>query len=499
MSVVPRVFLIGAGPGDPLLITLKAKLILERADVVLYDYLVHPNLLLYCPDSTIKCCVGKRKGAHSQTQQKINDMLIDFAKQKNCIVRLKGGDPLLFGRGGEEMAVLAQHGIPFEVVPGISSAMAVPSYAGVSLTHRDLSRSIAIVTGTTAQSESLASSAIPQADTLIFLMAITQLSELIPRLISQSRFSKESSVVVIYNGTRATQSCLFSTLGNVARDSKKNGIKTPALLVVGAVAEPSRVSDWYEQMPLSGQRVIVLREKEQGRDIVDALTLLGAEAVHLPLLQFEGMTDALGNYIDTGVLMQSTHIVFTSENGVRYFFDAFLRHGDARELHAKIIVAIGQKTSMRLKQYGLNADIVPAVSHSKGILACFDGQNLKLLSFFIPTAEKTLPDLELGLRQAGATVNKVPVYRTSAPKESHPVTIEDNDWVLFTSGSTVRHFFASAYFKHQAIRAICLGEATQQECSTYISDVIHRIDTLSIESLIAVITRRDDFLDTKGL
>ena len=463
-----QVYLVGAGPGDPDLITMKATRALAKADVVLYDFLVHPNLLHYCSAAATLICVGKRKGFHLKKQAQIHQLILKYVKQHKVVVRLKGGDPLVFGRGSEEMVFLSRHAIRYEVVPGISSAMAVPTYAGIPLTHRSLSRSVAFVTGSVSEGDSQ-DIQIPNADTLVFLMGVTALPHLVNQILKLKKFSLKTPAALIYRGTTADQQVVVGTLGDIVQKKEAQAVKPPALVVVGQVVGLQDTLAWRSFLPLSGKRIVLLRAQGQNTAWVQQLSDLGAEVVALPLIETKVISAAV-NRISASFLMPFTTMIFTSPNGVTYFMESVLAKGlDARAFSHKKMVALGPKTAQTLKQYGIIADEIPTDYVAEGVLSLFSGSQSKerILLAIAKGAREVLAE---GLKEKGARVTVLKLYETVFPKGAE-FPIKEEDAVVFTSSSTATHFFTHPLYKGQKIKAYCLGPVTAQTVRQYAQDI----------------------------
>ena len=477
------VYLVGAGPGDPTLITLKAIDCLKKATVVLYDYLAHPNLLQYCDKHCELICVGKRKGYHSAKQSEINQLLVDYASQGHCVVRLKGGDPLIFGRGGEEMEMLHQHQIPFEVVPGITSATAVPSFAGIPLTHRNLSRSVAFVTGTLKKGDS--NLQIPVADTLVFMMAVTNLDQIVAAILTTNRFTEQTPAALIFHGTVAKEKRVIGTLDTICNLKKQQGIVTPALLVVGDVVPFTNKFCNGANWPLQGKRVVICRPKNQGNEYMAAFSQAGAETLLCPMIEIEANQKEQQS-CTAELLKEHTMIFFTSTNAVRLFFQSlYLNGGDARQLAACKVIAIGKQTAAECQKYGINPDLVPLESTSEGILneLSADLSNEKIM---IPTSSKASSQLSDECKQRGAAVTRLNLYTTVPTNHMFP-EIEHGDIVVFTSSSTAEYFFASKLYKKQAIIALSIGPVTTTTINQYFDGVVLTAESPDIQSLVGVV------------
>lgn len=456
MNKKGKVYLVGAGPGDPELITLKAIGVLKQADVVLYDALAHSNLLRYCSTSCVCIKVGKRKGQHSQKQSSINQKLIDYAQKGHCVVRLKGGDPLIFGRGGEEIQCLADHNIEYEIVPGITSAIAVPSYAGIPLTHRNLSRSVAFVTGTLKKGKTQLD--IPKADTLVFLMAVTNLEDIVSKILSDNHFSSETPAAIIYHGTLAKEDVVIGTLATIIDQKNQSKLTTPAIVVVGSVVNLAKTFNWRATLPLAGKRIITLRDQDQSEEYTQYFSQLGAEAINLPMIKISPNTYEQQK-ITRNCLESISMIILTSQNSATYFLEALKQNQcDLRTLFGKKIIAIGKKTKDILSQSGIIADMVPKQQSTAGILAEF---STKMASehVLLPLSSKADQTLENGLKQKGAKTTRINIYNNDAI-QSHHTAILDGDHVVFTSSSTVENFFNSKMYTTQHIHVYSIGEQT---------------------------------------
>ncbi len=471
-----KVYLLGAGPGDPELITLKAKRVLESADTVVYDYLANPRFLAWCrPDAEIYY-VGKKGGDHTLPQDKINDLLVERAKAGKVVARLKGGDPYVFGRGAEEVEELLEHGIEFEVVPGVTSAVAAPAYAGIPLTHRRFASSVSFITGhedpTKAESthdwEALARST----STLVFFMGVKNLPEISANLIKAGLPGTTPAALVRW-GTTCRQRSLISTLAEIAEESQKQGFKPPSLLVVGEVVSLHDKLNWFERRPLLGKGVVVTRSREQASDVVASLESLGACCHEFPTIAVEPMEDAAPIQEAAGRLGEYDWVVFTSVNGVRMFFDVLEGRGlDARAFAGTQVAAIGPATAEGLARRGIRADFVPEKYVAEDIVQGLLARDVVGKRVLIPRAEQAREVLPEELLRAGAQVEVLPVYRTlPVAKGAEDVTtaLENGEiqYITFTSSSTVTNFFAAIspelIQKHRAaLKLVCIGPVTER-------------------------------------
>jgi len=420
-----KVYLVGAGPGDIGLLTVKGMKCLQRAEVVVYDFHLNAQVLNYINHDAEFIYAGKRGGQHTLKQDEINELLVEKAREGKIICRLKGGDPFIFGRGGEEAEVLAKNGIDFEVVPGVSSAIAAPAYAGIPLTHRLYSSSFAVIPGyedTTKEGSSIDWAKLATGvGTLVVLMAVKNLDLLVQKLIENGKDPK-TPVAVIRWGTRADQRTIVSTLRDIVSEIKDKEIKPPAVCVIGEVVRLRDSLKWYEDKPMFGHRVLVTREHSSG---FEPLEELGAEIVEFPTIEvvpplsYEEIDAAIEN------VQSYTWIIFTSANGVRYFLKRFLeKDWDIRDLKGIKICAIGTKTASEIKKYGIKVDLVPDEFHAEGLIEAFmkvgnqhsAGRNLKGLKFLLPRAEVARELFPEKVRELGGEIDVPVAYRTVKPE-----------------------------------------------------------------------------------
>lgn len=443
-----KVYLVGAGPGDPGLLTIKAKKVLEKADVIIYDYLANKRFLDFCKKEAEKIYVGKKGGSHTLPQDEINKLLVKKAKEGKIVVRLKGGDPFLFGRGGEEAEALIEENIPFEVIPGITSAIAVPAYAGIPVTHRNYTSTLAIITGHEAEGKEESKidfSALAKIGTLVFLMGMKNLSYITKRLVEEGK-SPDTPVAVIQWGTLPIQKTAEGTLENITEKVEEKGITAPAIIVVGEVAKLRDKFNWFETKPLFGKKIIITRTREQASKLVEKLEELGALCYEIPTIKIEPVLDET---IDQTI--QNLHkydwIIFTSENGVRIFLEHLFKSGkDLRTLgHSKIAV-IGKATKNILESYGIFSDLIPEKEYTQeGLISAFSSLDIRGKTILIPRAKEARDLLPEKLKEFGAKVDVLPVYETKICEESRKelkeVLNKGVDIITFTSSSTVKNFF----------------------------------------------------------
>ena len=469
------VYLVGAGPGDYRLISIKAVDCLKMADVVVYDRLADDRILRWAPENAEYIYVGKASSNHTMKQEDINQLLVDKAKEGKCVVRLKGGDPFVFGRGGEEGLLLRQNNLPFEIVPGITSAISVPAYAGIPVTHRAVATSFAVVTGhedpTKGESNMRWEHLAMGVDTLVFLMGVANLPHITSKLIENGR-SADTPAAVIRWGTKPEQRTLITTVGRAAEDVAKNGIKPPAIFIVGEVVKLRDSLQWFDnlaQRPLFGKRILVTRARSQASQLTAKLENLGAEVIEVPAITITDPADLYAALDQAIGQLQDYHwVMFTSANGVKHFFARLLQAGkDARALGYAKIAAIGSATAAELKKYGLVADVVPGEYRAEGIIEAMKGKLPPHAKILLPRAEEAREILPEKLREMGAEVDVVSAYRTvCAAADGEGLTSELNegriDMVTFTSSSTVKNLvkiIGSADFLRD-VKTACIGPVT---------------------------------------
>ena len=477
-----KVYLVGAGPGDPGLLTLKGKECLEQADVVLYDYLANSVLLQYAPATAQRIYVGRRGRGQYQDQADINRLLIARAKEGNVVVRLKGGDPFVFGRGGEEAEAVAAAGVDFEIVPGVTAAVAVPAYAGIPVTHRTLASTVTFVAGHEDPTKATALLDWPKlasaSGTLVFMMGMKNLPSIVGQLLSEGR-SPDTPVAAIRWGTKADQQTIVGTLADIVARTEDAHLEPPTVIVVGEVVRLRGQLNWFETKPLFGKRIVLTRAQEQAREFSQLLAAYGAEPVEIPTIQI--VPPANWQAIDDAMTRLSTYqwLIFTSVNGVRPFMDRLHTAGkDARALANLRLCAIGPRTAQELGVYGLTPDVVPAEYQAEGVIAALAHVGIRGSRILIPRAEVAREILPKQLRELGATVDVTPVYRTIAPAvDVASLTQQFNEGqvaaVTFTSSSTVRNF-VEVFGGRDAVKPLvarvviaCIGPITARTAEEY--------------------------------
>jgi len=415
-----KVYIVGAGPGDIGLFTVKGLKCLQNADVVVYDFHLNAQVLNYISHDAEFIYAGKRGGKHDMTQDMINQTLVEKAMEGKTVCRLKGGDPFVFGRGGEEAEVLAKEGIEFEVVPGISSSIAAPAYAGIPLTHRCYSSSFAVVPGyedVTKQESSIDWAKLATGvGTIVFLMTVKNISMVCQRLIENGR-NPDTPVAVIRWGTRADQNTLVSTLKSITELVKENEIKPPAVMVVGEVVRLRETLKWYEKKPLFGQRVLVTREHAVG---FEPLAELGAEIIEFRTIEIVPPDD--WTELDRAIekIDSYTWLIFTSANGVKFFFQRLIdKDRDIRELKGVNICAVGTKTASAIRNYGIKVDLVPEKFSAEGLIEVFtkdSEQGLKGIKILLPRAETAREVFPRRVRELGGEIDVFTAYKTVKPE-----------------------------------------------------------------------------------
>jgi uroporphyrinogen III methyltransferase/synthase len=452
---IGKVWLVGAGPGDAGLLTCRGREVLEQADTVVYDHLAGDGVLSLMPGSAEHINVGKSGGCHPVSQREIEEILVKKALEGRKVVRLKGGDPFLFGRGGEEVLALLAAGIPYEVIPGITSAIAVPECAGIPVTHRGSSTSVHIITAHTKDGGLPLFDCPAPADgsaTLVFLMGVSSLPEICSRLYRQG-WGPDTPAAAVEWGTTARQRTVIGTLGNFVRKAADADLKPPAVIVVGPTAALAEKFDWHRTLPLWGVKMIVTRPRSRQGRLSRMLRELGAEVVELPVIETVPLQTQLP-------VLDAAWIAFTSASGVEYFFAALKKEGrDVRSIGNAKIAAVGKATAVALREHGLCVDLIPTVYdgfHLAEELASA-AKGAKILLF---RAENGAPELTSRLAALGADFSEIPLYRTAALPA--PFTPRSPDAAVFASASAVRAF-RQACPDVEVPFACCIGPQTAAE------------------------------------
>jgi len=444
-----KVYLVGAGPGDPGLLTLRGKACLERADVVLYDHLANPVLLDYAPSHAERIYVGRSGRGAYRPQEEIHQILIQKVQEGKQVVRLKGGDPFVFGRGGEEAEVLAAHSISFEVVPGVTSAVAVPAYAGIPVTHRTLASTVTFVTGHEDPSKGGSVLEWPRLatvdGTLVFLMGVKNLPTIVRRLTEEGK-STDTPVALVQWGTYPKQRSVVGTLATIIEQAEAANIQPPTIIVIGKVVQLRSQLNWFESRPLFGIRILVTRARSQASELSQLLIAYGGEPVECPTIEF--VPPASWDEVDQAIASLETFqwLVLTSVNGVQHFMRRLWHNGrDARSLHGLRVCCIGPRTAEELKKFGVKADVIPAQYQAEGVLEVMNTAGVAGQRVLIARAAQAREILPEELRRLGAEVQVAPMYQTVVP-QSEVEGIKTRflsqgiEMVTFASSSTVRNF-----------------------------------------------------------
>ena len=502
-----KVYLVGAGPGAPGLITVKGLECLKRADVIIYDRLVDNSLLGTVRPAAEKVFVGKAPGYHTKEQAEINQLLVNKAKEGKIVVRLKGGDPFVLGRGGEEAEALAMNHIPFEVVPGVSSAIAVPAYAGIPLTHRALASSFSVVAGHKATAKTKSSLSWQRiatgADTLVFLMGSGNLTQIVTELIKNGR-APYTPIALIHQGSTPKQQTLVGTLENITRIARESKFEPPTVIVVGEVVRLREQLRWFDNCPLFGKNILVTRAPHQAEGLSRLLMECGAVPIEMPLIRV--CAPSTWRNLDQAILnLGSYHwIVFTSVNGVEMFFQRlYTLNLDARWLKGIRIGAIGPATAEALAKHGLHPDYIPETYTSQGFLAKLDNQEITGRRFLLPRADIATSELADGITKLGAEVHEVTAYRTTAMTKANPQGRQmllrgEIDVITFTSPSTVANFLTipgSEQFSIGRTKIACIGPKTAMAAT----EAGLRVDIVSEEHTIrGLVEAMEIYFQQKG-
>ena len=501
-----RVYLVGAGPGDPGLITCRGAQLVAQADVVVYDYLVSDRLVQLARDDAEMIYVGKKAGQHTLPQEKINELLIEKAQPGAMVVRLKGGDPFIFGRGGEEALALRQAGLGFEVVPGITAAVAAAAYAGIPVTHRDFASEFALMTG----HEDAERTGESQIDwqvlgswrgTLAFYMGVRNLP-IICRKLQEHGMAGDTPAALIRYGTTPEQRTLTATIATIAELAAQQKFTPPAVAIIGRVVSLRDDLDWFERRPLFGQRIVVTRSRAQASELVDKVIELGGQALEFPTIRIEPAPDREPLRQAIGRLDEYDWIIFTSVNGVEFFFEELhAARCDGRRLAGSKVCAIGPATSQRLREFGIIADLIPprfvaeAIIKSLGEIDNLDGKRVLL-----PRADIARADLPEALAEMGAAVEEIDVYRTvveEGPKDDIVAALEQDsiDWITFTSSSTVRNFFGQidvGLLAGRKVRLASIGPITSAMIEETGLKVAVQADEYTIPGLLKAICEAEN-------
>ena len=466
-------YLIGAGPGEPELLTLRALAILQKADVIIYDYLCHPTLLQWTKPSAELIFAGKLSGNATLKQEETNQLLIQKAKEGKIVARLKGGDPYIFGRGGEEAIEVLHAQVPFEIIPGVSSISAVPAYAGIPITHRDYCSSFLVATGHVDPKKGeplLDYPLIAKFDgTRVLLMGVSKLQEITTKLIKAGA-AKETPAAVIQWGTLGRQKTIHGTLATLAKKVKIEQLTAPAIIVIGKVVKLSEKLNWYEKKPLFNKKIVITRAQAQAGKLAQKLRLLGADVLEFPLIKISPPTtlEPLEKAIKT---CETYHwLVFTSLNGITIFFEKFQNLGlDIRQLASVKIAVVGKESAKFLTQnYHINADLIAPQSTAESLSQEFTSLSLQNQNILLIQGNLASPNLRQSLIQLGAHVNAIEAYRTEKQacdlfRTRSRLETESVDWIIFTSASAVENWHQLHLTLPPTWRALSMGPVTTEK------------------------------------
>ncbi len=498
MSKSGTCYLVGAGPGDLGLVTLRAKELIESADVLVYDALSSPALLGWAKKDCEKIYVGKRAKDHAVPQDKINEIIVEKTKAGKNVVRLKGGDPMIFGRGGEEAAELAAAGVKFEIVPGISSAIAGPAYAGIPVTHRDHNTQLTIFTGHEDPTKGFSSVDYAQLakapGTKVFLMGVARLREITSSFIDNGA-DPQTPIALTRWATTAGQTTIEGTLATIADIAEAAEFSSPAVAVIGGVVTERAKINWFEKRPLFGKKIVVTRTREQAGELSKALADLGADVIELPTIRIEHPEDKLGFAENVTHAHEYDWLVFTSPNGVERFFDAFFAtYEDARSLGNPRIAAIGAGTAAKIREYRFAVDLIPERFVAEGLIDAFKKESVENLTMLWVKAEETRDVVGKGLEQLGAIVDECIAYRT-VPETEDPTGAkarlkeEGADLITFTSSSTVEHFLALGLDWPEDCEAGSIGPVTSETLKKHGIDPAFEASPHDIPGLVAAVVK----------
>ena len=486
-----KVYLVGAGPGDPDLITWKGRKLLAIADSILYDNLVNEHLLDLAPSNCERIYVGKKKSVHAFPQEEICTMMIDRARRGLTVIRLKGGDPFIFGRGGEEVEALAEAGVPFEVVPGVTSPLGIAAYSGIPLTHRDHTKVVTFVTGHDVHG--IDWSKIGQSETLVVFMGIFAIREIAAEIQRHGRSGNTPAAAVRW-GTRPDQQTVSGTLATIADQIEAAHIKPPATVIIGEVVALREKLDWFEHLPLFGRKIVVTRAQEQAGELSDRLRALGADPIELPVISLESPADP--GPLDRAIEHLGSYdwLIFTSVNGVRFFLQRLDQSRyDLRSLKARIC-AIGPATRKAIEDLHLKVDLMPEEYVAESLVKAFSSENLGGKRILLPRAAVARDVIPEELAKLGAQVDVVEAYRNVVPPNSqaraHEIFSSEKkpDWITFTSSSTVKNLLALAGREAlEGIRIAAIGPVTSATLRAHGLKVDAEAKQFTIDGLVDAI------------
>jgi uroporphyrinogen III methyltransferase / synthase len=486
-----KVYLVGAGPGDPGLITVKGRKILERADAILYDNLASQRLLELAPAHAERVYVGKKRSEHEIPQEEITRMLIERARRGWTVVRLKGGDPFIFGRGGEEIEALAEAGVPFEIVPGVTTPLGLAAYTGVPLTHREHTSAVTFVTGHNV--EAIDWGKVGAAETIVLFMGLVNFPAIAGALISHGRPPNTPAMAVRW-ATRPDQQTVAGTLESLPRIIEETGLRPPATIVIGEVVALRERFNWFERLPLFGQRIVVTRDRSQAMDLAEPLEALGAETILLPAIEIREAADP--GPLDRAIARLDSYdwLIFTSVNGVRRFVERLDRSVvDLRALKARIC-AIGPATQAAVEALHLKVNLMPEEYVAESLVAAFASEDLNWRRILLPRAAVARDLVPVELTRRGAVVEVVEAYRTVAPENLEARAREalgrKPQWITFASSSAVKNFVAAAGGESlDGVKIASIGPITSATLREHGLPVDVEANPHTIEGLVAEIGR----------
>ncbi len=493
-------YLVGAGPGDPGLITVRGRELIQSADTIVYDYLADKQLLNLASDDAELIYVGKQAGKHTMPQDDINELLVKLVTQGKCVVRLKGGDPFIFGRGGEEALALAQNNLPFEIVPGVTAGAAVPAYAGIPVTHRGMATNLTFITGhedpTKDESQINWNALANIGGTLVFYMGVKNLPNITKQLIDNG-LTIDTPAAIIANGTKPNQVSVTGTLNDIAHIAKKANIAPPAIIVIGQVASLKQQLKWYENKPLLGKKIAITRARAQASSLAENLISLGAEVIEFPTIKIEPPINTEPLEVAIVDIHNYDWIVFTSINGVDAFFETLYELGlDIRRISSQQFCAIGPATADRLKDHGIIADLVPEKFIAESIADAFLAKGgLKDKNVLLPRADIARPTLVELLEAMDACVTNIQAYRTVPDTGNKDLLIDllqsdSLDWITFSSSSTVKNFFdviAPELLKGKKVQIASIGPITSKTIKEYGINQFAEANEYTLDGVIDII------------
>jgi uroporphyrinogen III methyltransferase/synthase len=469
------VYLVGAGPGDLDLITVRGFTLLGKADVVVYDHLVNAKLLDFAPRAR-RVFAGKRSDTHTLEQPEINRLLIREARLGRNVLRLKGGDPYIFGRGAEEAEALKRAGIPFEVVPGVTAAIGASTYAGIPLTHRDRASQVTFVTGSTKDGTFDAAD-LPRRGTLVVYMGQKSLAGIAEKLIAMG-WSPDTPAATVQWATTPRQRTVRATLETIA---EKASFQAPAVTIIGRVVDLERRLRWFEKKPLFGRKVVVTRSREQSSELARKFEALGADVAVLSTIRIRPVR------VKPIRIRGYTHVAFTSRTAVDYFFPNLV--GDARALAGTVVCAVGDQTARALAERGVKPDLVAAEFTSRSLARELTRKGVRNAHVFHPGADKMNPDFEKMLSRCGAKVTNLVLYRIDKVAPENVEAVEDADWITFASAQTVRNFMDAVGSRKIRAKIACIGPITAKAARASGLKVAVVPRTFTFDALIQAIVK----------